>query len=189
MKRVSLTTSETSYAGSFGRYVIVSAFRVLGGIVSGTAFQPTRVTVGLQRRSCETYLAAPVRKVPNRMFIRFERRNETQSSGLLLNFSLLLSWQGWVGYSEGSKPMNYQALKIGARGFEPPTSWSRTKRQYAILLTRLAFLYVFRHSLAGYSSDFVPILFPTIWGEPFRWHKLFGHSFRFLKVFLHLLAG
>src|SRR5215472_13071161 len=51
-------------------------------------------------------------------------------------------------------------MLIGARGFEPPTSWSRTNHQYAILLIRLAFPYVLKQSLAQFSSRFVPILLP-----------------------------
>jgi hypothetical protein len=42
-----------------------------------------------------------------------------------------------------------------------------------------------RENRAGIAREMRAIL----GGEPLRWHKLFGHSFRFLKVFLHLLAG
>jgi hypothetical protein len=60
------------------------------------------------------------------------------------------------------------ALKIG-------TSWSRTKLQHAILLVRLAFLYVLKHSLARCSSHFVPKLFPL---TPNVYPAVAGHGRR-----------
>jgi hypothetical protein len=52
-----------------------------------------------------------------------------------------------------------------------------------------AFLSVLVLLCHGVRVGFGPKLDPTAWGEPLRWHKLFGHSFRFPKAFLHLLAG
>jgi hypothetical protein len=34
------------------------------------------------------------------------------------------------------------------------------------------------HSFGPNSAALGPKLDPTVWGEPLRWHKLFGHSFR-----------
>jgi hypothetical protein len=39
----------------------------------------------------------------------------------------------------------------------------------------------------GTKGNFQPEL--TLWGDPLKCHKNFGHSLRFLKVFLHLLVG
>jgi len=60
------------------------------------------------------------------------------------------------------------ALKIG-------TSWSRTNHKYVILLVRLAFLYVLKHSLARCSSHIVPKLFPL---TPNVYPAVAGHGRR-----------
>ena len=47
------------------------------------------------------------------------------------------------------------------------------------LLIRLAFTPALPADFGPDLGLIVPKLFPTFWGEPLRWHKLFGHSFRF----------
>jgi len=59
----------------------------------------------------------------------------------------------------------------------------------AISLLFLGSAYLLQHDFVWYSGVIGPKLDPTFWGEPLGWHNFFGHSFRFLKAFLHLLAG
>jgi hypothetical protein len=64
------------------------------------------------------------------------------------------------------RPMSRRAKllkeKIGARGFEPPTSWSRTKRKTSISLSRLVPSCVLSHDSPRCSASFVPKMFPPV---------------------------
>src|SRR5713101_685076 len=70
---------------------------------------------------------------------------------------------------------------VGARGFEPRTSCAQGSCKKSILLVRLALFCVIVYGFGPNWAAFGPKLDPTVWGEPLRWHKLFGHSFRFHK--------
>jgi len=66
-------------------------------------------------------------------------------------------------------------------GFEPTNGGFADQSWIAILLIRLAFTPALLADFGPNLGLTVPKLFPTSWGEPLRWHKLFVHSFRISK--------
>src|SRR6267154_1281732 len=70
---------------------------------------------------------------------------------------------------------------VGANGFEPSTSWSRTRHLNPINAL-FGVAYGTRSVIPPLSL--VPNLYLDVWGEPLRWHKLFGHSFCFHRRIL-----
>ena len=69
-------------------------------------------------------------------------------------------------------------------GFEPTNGGFADQPWISILLVRLAFTPALLRDFGPYLGPIVPKLFVVSWGEPLRWHKLFGHSFRFPKSVL-----
>ncbi len=61
-------------------------------------------------------------------------------------------------------------------GFEPTNGGFADQSWISILLVRLAFTPAYLADFGPYLGLIVPKLFPTWWGEPLRWHKLFGHT-------------
>jgi len=52
--------------------------------------------------------------------------------------------------------------KIGARGFEPPTPWSRINLTLVILLVRLAWFWLMIRDFEAYSGGFGPKSDPNV---------------------------
>src|SRR6267143_1893796 len=69
----------------------------------------------------------------------------------------------------------YTKRLVGANGFEPSTSWSRTRHLNPI---NALFGVAYGTRSVIFPLLVVPNLYLAPWGEPLGWHKLFGHSFR-----------
>src|SRR5215472_6400321 len=74
---------------------------------------------------------------------------------------------------------------VGANGFEPSTSWSRTRKSkihkcriWCRLRDRWPLIPAYE--LDGSWTE----VGRKLWGEPLSWHRFLGHSFRFCKSVL-----
>src|SRR6266699_1166508 len=94
---------------------------------------------------------------------------------------VVLGIDGLMPTAEDRQFLKGQKMKNGrANGFEPSTSWSRTR-----LVNPINALFGVANPQSHISLLLlVPILYLTYWGEPLSWHSFFGHSFRFHRSVL-----